>query len=110
MSDGTIFKVQKKVASISLDEPLRRVFQGFCEGGTEMSIGQFVQFAAEKKLIEQISKAWEEAKDGIYLPRYFMPEGENNIFDGKPDGAKPPSGLPVMGRDEYGADKELGSF
>ena len=57
MSDGTIFKVQKKVASISLDEPLRRVFQGFCEGGTEMSIGQFVQFAAEKKLIDKLLKA-----------------------------------------------------
>ena len=57
MSDGTIFKVQKKVASISLDEPLRRVFQGFCEGGSEMSIGQFVQFAAEKKLIDKLWRA-----------------------------------------------------
>jgi hypothetical protein len=57
MSDSSIFKVGKKMASISLDEPLNRVFQGFCEGGSEMSIGQFVQFAAEKKLIDKLLKA-----------------------------------------------------
>jgi hypothetical protein len=57
MSDSSIFKVGKKMASISLDEPLNRIFQGFSEGGSEMSIGQFVQFAAEKKLIDKLLKA-----------------------------------------------------
>ena len=46
----------------------------------------------------------------MWLPRYFMERGQNNIFEGKPADASMPAGLPVMARDEYGADEELKAF
>lgn len=66
--------------------------------------------AAEKKEIAGVQTAWEEAKAGMWLPRYFMAKGENNVFDGKPADPVMPAGLPVMTRDDYGADQELKGF
>jgi len=66
--------------------------------------------SSEKAEVKAIAEAWEDAKDGMWLPRYYMPRGENNVFDGKPiDGVIPP-GLPVTAQDEYGADSELKGF
>lgn len=69
-----------------------------------------VHRASEKKEVAAIAEAWETAKDGMWLPRYFMDKGENNVFDGKPKDAVLPKGLPAMTRDEFGADKELAGF
>ena len=66
--------------------------------------------ASEKKEVAAIQDAWEQTKSSMWLPRYFMPRGENNVFDGKPVDAVLPPGLPAMTRDEYGADKELAKF
>jgi len=64
----------------------------------------------EKDEVRAIAEAWEGAKDGIWLPRYYMPKGENNVFDGKPiDGVLPP-GMPLTAQDDYGADSELKGF
>lgn len=65
---------------------------------------------AEKKEVIGVEAAWEEAKGSIWLPRYFMAKGENNVFEGKPADAVLPAGLPTTARDEYGADKELAAF
>ena len=60
--------------------------------------------------VKAIAKAWDAAKDGIWLPRYYMAKGENNVFDGKPiDGVMPP-GMPLTAQDSYGADEELKGF
>jgi hypothetical protein len=39
MSDSSIFKVGKKMASIGLDEPRNRIFQDFSEGGSKIRRG-----------------------------------------------------------------------
>ena len=64
----------------------------------------------EAEEVATISKAWDAAKDGMWLPRYYMPKGENNVFEGKPvDGVMPP-GMPLTAQDSYGADEELKGF
>ena len=67
-----------------------------------------VHRAKEADEVKDVSKRWEQTKDSIYLPRYFMEPGNNNVFEGKPDGAVMPPGLPVTAKDSYGADTELG--
>ena len=69
-----------------------------------------VHRAKEADEVKDVSKRWEQTKDSIYLPRYFMEPGNNNVFEGKPDGAVMPPGLPVTAKDSYGADTELASF
>jgi len=64
----------------------------------------------EKEFIDKLQLDWDAYKSTMWLPRYFMPRGQNNIFEGKPSDATMPSGLPVMARDEYGADEELAKF
>jgi hypothetical protein len=64
----------------------------------------------EKPFIDKLILDWDSYKETMWLPRYFMPKGQNNIFEGKPTGATMPAGLPVMARDEYGADEELKGF
>ena len=64
----------------------------------------------EKDEVKAIAEEWENTKDGMWLPRYYMPKGENNVFEGKPiDGVMPP-GMPLTAQDSYGADSELNSF
>lgn len=66
---------------------------------------------SEKEFTDKLQLDWDAAKAGIWLPRYFMESGQNNIFDGKPsENATLPAGLPAMARDEYGADEELKGF
>lgn len=65
---------------------------------------------AEKKEVQAIQAEWEKTKDGMWLPRYFMAKGENNVFEGKPVGGALPAGLPTTARDEYGAETELKGF
>ena len=77
---------------------------------TSYEISVRVHRAEEADQVKDISKRWEQTKDSIYLPRYFMEPGNNNVFDGKPDGAVVPPGLPVTAKDSYGADTELASF
>jgi len=69
-----------------------------------------VHRAKEADEVKDVSKRWEQTKDSIYLPRYFMEPGNNNVFEGKPDGAVMPPGLPVTAKDSYGADTELSSY
>lgn len=66
--------------------------------------------ANEKKEIAAIQDAWEQTKSSMYLPRYFMEKGANNVFDGKPVDSVLPKGMPVTARDEYGAETELKGF
>ena len=66
--------------------------------------------AGEKDAVKAIAKAWAAAKDGMWLPRYYMAKGENNVFEGKPADAVMPAGLPVTTQDDYGADSELKGF
>ena len=72
------------------------------------SVDVRVHRAKEADEVKDVSKRWEQTKDSIYLPRYFMEHGNNNVFEGKPDGAVMPPGLPVTAKDSYGADTELG--
>ena len=62
---------------------------------------------SEEKEIEAIKDAWEQTKSSMYLPRYFMEKGANNVFDGKPVDSVLPKGMPVTASDEYGAETEL---
>ena len=77
---------------------------------TNYSVDVRVHRAKEADEVKAISARWEETKGSIYLPRYFMEHGNNNVFEGKPDGAVMPPGLPVTAKDSYGADTELASF
>ena len=65
---------------------------------------------SEAAQVEEIAKRWEKEKEGMWLPRYFMEKGANNVFDGKPLDAVLPKGMPVTARDEYGSDAELKGF
>ena len=75
---------------------------------TDYSVAVRTHRAKEADEVKAISQRWEETKSSIYLPRYFMERGNNNVFEGKPDGAVMPPGLPVTAKDSYGADTELG--
>lgn len=75
---------------------------------TDYSVAVRTHRAKEADEVKELSQRWEETKSSIYLPRYFMERGNNNVFEGKPDGAVMPPGLPVTAKDSYGADTELG--
>ena len=54
-----------------------------------------------------VSKAWEEAKDTIWLPALYE---QGDPFKGKPAEPKEPvCGLPPTKRDDYGADTDIAS-
>lgn len=88
----------------------RLVIEKKVEDRTSYTATVRIHRKTEKDLIDKIRVDWEDYKATMWLPRYFMERGQNNIFEGKPADASMPAGLPVMARDEYGADEELKAF
>lgn len=88
----------------------RLVIEKKVEDRTSYTATVRIHRKTEKELIDKIRVDWEDYKATMWLPRYFMERGQNNIFEGKPADASMPAGLPVMARDEYGADEELKAF
>ena len=88
----------------------RLVIEKKVEERTSYSATVRIHRKNEKPFIDKLMLDWDAYKSTMWLPRYFMERGQNNIFDGKPADAKMPAGLPVMARDEYGADEELKGF
>ena len=88
----------------------RLVIEKKVEERTSYSATVRIHRKNEKPFIDKLMLDWDAYKSTMWLPRYFMERGQNNIFDGKPADATMPAGLPVMARDEYGADEELKGF
>lgn len=88
----------------------RLVIEKKVEDRTSYSATVRIHRKNEKDFIDKLILDWDAYKPTMWLPRYFMERGQNNIFEGKPADASMPAGLPVMARDEYGADEELKGF